>query len=131
MSHTDSIADLLTRIRNASRAGFPTTTSPYSVYRECVAKILCDEGYLTGVEIVPVGTRRELVVTLKYVNGSRPFSGLERVSKPGRRVYVGYNDIRPVRSGLGVTILSTPRGIVSDVTARKMKVGGEVICRVW
>lgn len=132
MSHTDPVADLLTRIRNASQAGLPNTVSPYSSMRERIARILCEEGYLSGYEVVQAGKRKELVVTMKYAaDRRRVISGLERVSKPGRRMYVGYNDIKQVRSGLGVTILSTPRGLLSDATAKRMKVGGEILCRVW
>lgn len=132
MTHTDGVADLLTRIRNANRIAASSTVSPYSTLRERVAKVLCDEGYLSGVEVVQSGKRKELVVSLRYGTGNqRVITGIERVSKPGRRVYIGYKDVKPVRNGLGITILSTPRGIVSDTVARKMRAGGEMICRVW
>lgn len=132
MSHTDAVADVLTRIRNASRAGLPTVVSPYSTLRERLVKMLLEEGYLAGVEAMTTGQRKVLVVTLKYVaGGGRAIIGLERVSKPGRRVYVGYNDVKPLRSGLGVSILSTPKGLLTDTGAKKLKVGGELLCRVW
>ena len=132
MSHTDAVADLLTRIRNASQAGLPHTAMPYASIRERVARLLFEEGYLSGVEVIEAEGRKQLVVSIKYVGDRRRvITTLERVSKPGRRIYMGYQDIKPVRNGLGVTILSTPKGLLSDTAARKLKVGGEVVCRVW
>lgn len=132
MSHTDSIADFLTRIRNGSQAGLPTVAIPHSVLRERLGRVLVAEGFLNGMELVESGQRKVLVVTLKYAAGQqRVIIGLERVSKPGRRMYAGYDDIKPVRSGMGVTILSTPKGIITDAAARKLRVGGEILCRVW
>lgn len=132
MSHTDAIADFLTRIRNGSQAGLPIVAIPYSVMRERLGRVLVAEGFLNGMEVVESGERKILVVALKYVAGQRRvITGLERVSKPGRRMYVGYNEIKAVRSGMGLTILSTPKGIVSDAAARKLRVGGEILCRVW
>ncbi|MBI4367295.1 MAG: 30S ribosomal protein S8 [Deltaproteobacteria bacterium] len=132
MSHTDAIADALTRIRNANQAGFPTVTIPHASRVERLIQVLCREGFLEHMEVVTAGTHRQLVVTLKYAAGQRRvISGLERVSKPGRRIYLGYEAIRPIRSGMGVSIISTPKGVVTDADARRMQVGGEVLCRVW
>ncbi|MBI2346140.1 MAG: 30S ribosomal protein S8 [Deltaproteobacteria bacterium] len=132
MSHTDPIADLLTRIRNAAQAGFQSTAVPYSALKEQVAQLLYREGYLDGVEIVTSDQRKQLVITMKYgADRRRVIAGLERVSRPGRRIYKGYAELKQLRSGLGVTILSTPRGILTDTTAKKLKVGGEILCRVW
>lgn len=132
MSMTDSIADLLTRVRNANKAALPSTTIPYSRFGESVVKVLCDEGYLKGFEVVGEGIRKSIVVAMKYTaRKEKAFEGLVKVSKPGRRVYVGCNDIRPVKGGMGVAIISTPKGVMTDATAKKEKVGGEWICSVW
>lgn len=132
MSHTDPIADFLTRVRNAAQAGLPMANAPYTRIKEDMARAMLAEGFVAGVEVVGEGIRRELVVQLKYLGRKQPvITGLERVSKPGRRVYLGYAEIRPLRSGLGVILLSTPQGVVTDAAAKKLKVGGEVLCRVW
>ncbi len=132
MSHTDPIADLLTRIRNASRAQHPTVEVGYSALKENVARVLLDEGYLSDVTIVGVAPKRSLQITLKYTADRRPIlTSLQRVSKPGCRVYSGYENITAVRSGLGISIVSTPQGVMSDEKARQKKVGGEILCEVW
>ena len=132
MSMTDPVADLLTRIRNASKAGFPSVAIPHSRMKEDVARALKDAGFIKGVEVVGEGTRKNVVVSLKYIsNKERLIQKLVRISRPGRRVYVGYNDIKPIRGGLGVAVFSTPKGVVTDSDAKKLKVGGEWICSVW
>ncbi len=132
MNMTDPIADLLTRIRNANRASLATTTIPYSRLKEEVVRVLKEEGFIRGYDTLGEGTRKNLVVTLKYkADGERVFDTLARVSKPGHRVYVGYKNIKAIRQGLGVAILSTPKGVITDTAAKKMKLGGEWLCSVW
>lgn len=129
---TDPIADLLTRIRNAARARKVTVDAPWSRQKEAIAKVLAEEGYLSDAAEVEEGERRVLRITLRYDPQRRPvILGLKRVSRPSLRVYVGVRDIPSVRKGLGVSILSTPRGILTDREARRQKVGGEVVCTVW
>jgi len=134
MAMTDPIADMLTRIRNASRARHQKVAVPWSRLKENVVKILIDEGYLKEQKKVKavVGGGDEIVIQLKFDRENRPIiSGLKRVSTPGRRVYVGANEAHPVRKGLGINVLSTPRGILVDREAQRAKVGGELICSVW
>jgi small subunit ribosomal protein S8 len=134
MAMTDPIADMLTRIRNASRARHQKVAVPWSRLKENVVKILIDEGYLKEQKKVKaaVGGGDEIVIQLKFDRENRPIiSGLKRVSTPGRRVYVGANEVNPVRKGLGINVLSTPRGILVDREAQRAKVGGELICSVW
>lgn len=129
---TDTIADMLTRIRNASQAGRESVQIPYSRTKENILKVLQSEGFLGDIQMAGEGVRKALVVSLKYAGrGIRVLAGLSRVSKPGRRVYVGHEDLRIVRGGLGVTILSTSKGIMSDNQARQQHLGGEAICKVW
>lgn len=131
MGMNDTVADFLTRIRNAYRAGHKDVHVRYAVLSEKVAKVMADEGYLDDVQVVGEGTRKSLVIKIKYVDGNSVITGLERISKPSKRVYVGHREIRPVMNGLGLSILSTPAGVISDANARKQNVGGEVICNVW
>jgi len=129
---TDPIADFLTCIRNANRALLPQAVSPYSRMKEELVKVLKEEGYVKGFETVGEGVRKTLVVSMKYSpKRERVIEGLAKVSKPGRRVYVSVDKIKPVRGGLGVAIISTPKGILSDVNAKKHNIGGEWICNVW
>jgi small subunit ribosomal protein S8 len=129
---TDPIADMLTRVRNASRAGLETAQIPYSKMKESVLKVLVQEGFLANMQVAGEGTQKALVVGLKYADrDTRVLTGLSRVSRPGRRVYLGHEDLRTVRGGLGVTILSTSKGIMSDHQARQQHLGGEAICKVW
>jgi small subunit ribosomal protein S8 len=129
---TDPIADLLTRIRNASRGRKEATEIPWSRLKEAVARVLADEGFLREVTVAEQGGRKLLRVLLKYDDSRRPvITGLERVSKPSLRVYVGSREIPSIREGLGVSVLSTPKGVVPDRIARREKVGGEVLCAVW
>jgi small subunit ribosomal protein S8 len=130
--YTDPIADMLTRIRNANMALHPETAMPTSKLKEEIARILSEEGYIDGWKIqdAPVGS--ELIVALRYDSDrQRVLQGIQRVSKPGRRVYSAARDIERVRGGLGVTIVSTSAGVMTDRDARQRNVGGEVLCRVW
>lgn len=134
---SDPIADMLTRIRNAMLAGHKATAMPNSKLKVAIARILEEEGFIEGFEEVTVEEKpfRVLRVQLKYVGDRRErrpvIAGLERVSRPGRRVYVGQRQIPWVQSGLGVAILSTPKGVMTGVRARNLGVGGEVLCKVW
>jgi len=133
MSATDTIADMLTRIRNAGIARHPQAAMPHSKMREAIAKILKDEGFIQDYETLP-GKFPTLLLHLKYTRDRRPepvIAGLRRVSKPGRRFYVGKQDIPWVRSGLGVAIVSTSKGVMTGHQARREGVGGEVLCYVW
>lgn len=134
MAMTDPIADLLTRVRNAARARHQKVAVPWSRLKENIVKILIEEGYLKESKKVKAaqGGGEELVIQLKFDRENRPIiSGMKRVSSPGRRVYVGAKGLSPVRKGLGIHVLSTPKGILVDREAQKAKVGGELICSVW
>ena len=137
MSFTDPIADMLTRIRNAVMAGHAQVALPSSKIKLEIAKILKEEGFLEGFEMVDGETEAQKVLRLKikYVGERRQrravISGLERVSKPGRRIYTKKSDIPWVLSGIGVAILSTPKGVMTGARARQLGVGGEIICKVW
>jgi small subunit ribosomal protein S8 len=134
MAMTDPIADMLTRIRNASRARHQKVAVPWSRLKESIVKVMIDEGYLKDQKKLKaaVGAGDELVIQLKFDRESRPIiSGMKRVSSPGRRVYVGAKSVTPVRKGLGIHILSTPKGILVDRNAQKENVGGELICSIW
>ena len=129
---TDPIADMLTRIRNATNARKASVDVPWSRPKEAIARVLLDEGYLGGVAVVEGQPRNTLRIDLRYDGQRRPvITGLVRVSRPSLRVYVGMKEIGDVRKGLGVIVLSTPKGILVDRVARREKVGGEVICTVW
>lgn len=128
---TDPIADMLTRIRNAIRIERPLVDMPFSKMRKGIAEALKDEGYLWDFEEIETVPARTLRLHLKYgPNGERLITRIDRVSKPGRRIYRGYRDLRPILSGMGIQILSTPKGIISDRRARVEKVGGEVLALV-
>ncbi|HEX9443191.1 MAG TPA: 30S ribosomal protein S8 [Candidatus Binatia bacterium] len=134
MGMTDPIADLLTRIRNAMRAGHDSVEVPSSRVKESLIKVLIAEGYLQDVKKVKPkeGAGDSLRILLKFDKEKRPvITGIRRISRPGRRVYVGIDEIAPVRRGLGVNVLSTPKGILVDREAKKAKVGGELLCSVW
>ena len=131
MAVTDPIADMLTRIRNAIHARHQRVDMPSSRLKTEIARILKDEGYITNFKVVEEDKKKVLRVMLRYdAEGDSPISSLERVSKPGRRVYVGAREIPRVLGGLGITILTTPKGVMSGKTARKAGVGGEVLCSV-
>jgi small subunit ribosomal protein S8 len=129
---SDPIADLLTRIRNANNARKASVDIPWSRQKEEIARVLVDEGYLGGVSVVEGTPRNVLRIDLRYDGQRRPvISGVRRVSRPSLRVYVGVKDIPAVRRGLGINVLSTPKGVLVDRNARRENVGGEVICTVW
>jgi len=128
----DPLGDMLTRIRNAQMRGKSTVRTPASKVRAWVLDVLADEGYIRGYEAVTGATGHpELEISLKYYEGTPVIRELKRVSTPGRRVYAGVRDIPSVRQGLGVSIVSTPRGVMSDAAARAANVGGEVLCTVF
>ncbi|WP_169978065.1 30S ribosomal protein S8 [Tautonia rosea] len=129
---TDPIADMLTRIRNAVRIERSHVDMPHSNEKRGIAAALKDEGYIWDYEEIDTVPARTLRLNLKYgPNGEKVISKIDRVSKPGRRVYCGYRDLKPVQGGLGVHIVSTPKGILSDRRARAEKVGGEVLALVY
>lgn len=132
MSLSDPISDMLNRIRNASDAGLKTTDISHSKMKGEIAVILKKEGYVRDVTVEGQGREKVLRVVLKYDASRHPtIKGLRRVSKPGLRRYVGFDEIPLVLGGMGVSILSTPSGIVSDSDARRKRVGGELLCQVW
>ena len=132
MSMSDPIADLLTRIRNAIRVETPYVDMPSSKVRKGIAQVLKDEGYLWGFEVIETVPAPTLRLELKYgPNGERLIATIDRVSKPGCRKYCGYKDLKPVLGGMGIRILSTPKGILSDRQARSEKVGGEVLALIY
>jgi len=137
MSMTDPIADMLTRIRNALIVGHSSVAMPASKIKVAIAKILKEEGYISSYEVVDgtIPVQKVLRVRLKYVGERRErtpvITGLERVSRPGRRVYTSRQEIPWVLSGMGIAILSTPKGVMTGQRARQLGVGGEVLCKVW
>ena len=131
MNLNDPIGDLITRIRNAQMRGRSKLTSPASSLRARVLQVLKDEGYIRDFREVANGAHKEIEIELKYFEGSPAIHEIQRVSKPGRRVYSSIKDLRLVRNGLGISIISTPKGVMSDNAAREQNVGGEIICEVY
>lgn len=132
MSMTDPIADLLTRIRNARVARHRELVVPASRMKVAIVKILKDEGYVESFKVSDEGPQGAITIQLKYApDGASAITGLERVSKPGRRVYCGKDEIPKVLGGLGITILSTSKGIMTGTSCRAEGVGGEVLCNIW
>ena len=132
MQMSDVIADMLTRIRNANDAKHATVDIPASNMKKSIADILVEEGYVKGYQIVENGNQGIIRVTLKYMAGKQKvIRGIRRVSKPGLRIYAGYEDMPKVMNGLGIAIVSTSKGIMTDKKARSLKVGGEVLAFVW
>ncbi|MFA6280664.1 MAG: 30S ribosomal protein S8 [Bdellovibrionales bacterium] len=132
MSFTDPIGDMLTRIRNGQMAKLPVVDCPSSSFRKRVLEVLQREGYIRGFsEMQKSNSHAVLAIELKYHDGMGCIRKIDRVSKPGRRVYAGIKDFGRVFNGLGISILSTPRGVLSDNEARTQNVGGEVLCRVF
>ena len=128
----DPIGDMLTRIRNAQMRGKSTVSTPASKLRAWVLDVLAEEGYIRGYEKTSSSDgHSDIEISLKYFDGVPVIKELKRISKPGRRVYLGVKDIPQVRQGLGVSIVSTPQGVMSDASARAKNVGGEVICTVF
>ncbi len=130
MSMSDPIADMLTRIRNAQMVDKTAVVMPSSKLKVAIAQVLKDEGYIDGFEVKGDASRRELEISLKYYAGRPVIERLERVSRPGLRIYKGAQDIPQVMNGLGVAIVTTPRGVMTDRKARAAGVGGEVLCYV-
>ncbi|MCD7857809.1 MAG: 30S ribosomal protein S8 [Clostridiales bacterium] len=131
MHITDPIADMLTRIRNASNAKHSTVDVPASNMKKAIAKILLDEGYIKNYQLINDGTQGIIRITLKYNGNERAITGLRRVSKPGLRVYAGADELPKVLHGLGIAIVSTSKGVLTDKAARAQHVGGEVLAFVW
>ena len=131
MHITDPIADMLTRIRNANSARPDTVDVPASNMKKSIAQILLDEGYIKSYQIVDDGTQGVIHITLKYNGKDKVITGLRRVSKPGLRVYVGADELPRVLRGLGIAIISTSKGVMTDKAARAAHVGGEVLAFVW
>lgn len=132
MTMTDPIADMLTRIRNANTVGHETVDIPASKMKKAIAEILTAEGYINGFDVIEDGAQGTIKVQMKYgANKEKVISGIKKISKPGLKVYAKANEIPKVLGGLGIAIISTSNGIISDKEARKLNVGGEVICYVW
>ena len=132
MQITDTIADLLTRIRNASSAKHATVDVPASNVKKAIAQILVDEGYVKSFQLIEDCKQGIIRITLKYTDGKSPvITGLRRVSKPGLRIYSSCEDMPKVRKGLGIAIVSTSKGIMTDKKARELNVGGELLAFVW
>ncbi len=131
MNLNDPVGDLITRIRNAQLRGRSRLLSPASTLRVRVLNVLKDEGYIRDFREVEKDGHKELEVELKYFEGAPAIHEIQRVSKPGRRVYSAVKDLRLVRNGLGISILSTPKGVMSDNAARQHNVGGEILCEVY
>ena len=129
---TDPIADMLTRIRNALRNEAPSVDIPYSRLNDRIAQVLVDEGYIVQYQVIERSPRNVLRIQLKYgPEGEQVVQSIQRISKPGRRVYRGHRELRPVRAGLGISVLSTSHGVMSDRQARTRHLGGEVLCEVY
>lgn len=135
MTINDPIADMLTRIRNALMAGHNEVSVPHSRMKVAIAQILKDEGYIEDFQLIDDAPFSWIHITLKYWGGRRDrrpvISKLERVSKPGRRIYVGCDDVPWIKSGMGIAILTTPKGVITGQQARRLHVGGELLCYVW
>lgn len=132
MSMTDPIADMLTRIRNANSAGLPEAMVPTSKVKVAIADVLKKEGFILGYSVIDDSTQGMIKVALKYdKNRKSVIEGIKRISRPGRRVYANKDKIPRTRGGLGVTLISTSQGIMSDVDARNLGIGGELLCSIW
>ena len=131
MQITDPIADLLTRIRNANSAKHDTVDVPSSNMKKAIVEILYAEGYIKNFQVIEDGKQGVIRITLKYVGGEKAISGLKRVSKPGLRIYAGADELPRVLKGLGIAIVSTSKGIMTDKKARANHVGGEILAYVW
>lgn len=131
MNTTDPIADMLTRIRNANRERHLTVDIPYSKEKKAIADILVSEGFVESQDIIEEGSHKTIRLTLKYKNKTRVLQGLKRISKPGLRIYANVEELPRVLNGLGIAIISTSKGIMTDKEARKQNVAGEVLAYVW
>ena len=131
MQMSDVIADMLTRIRNANNAKHESVDIPASNLKKAIADILNEEGYISGYQVIEDGKQGIIRITLKYIGKQKVIQGLRRVSKPGLRIYTSCEDLPKVMNGLGVAIVSTSKGIMTDKKARKANVGGEILAFVW
>lgn len=132
MSMSDPLGDMLTRIRNGQSVQKEAIRCPWSRFRESVCGVLQDEGFIRGYKTEELeNNKKDLVIELKYVEGAPVIREIKRVSKPGRRVYTKIQDLQPFHNGLGVTVVSTPQGVMTDHNARSANVGGEVLCQVY
>lgn len=131
MNLTDPVADMLTRIRNAVKEKHTIVDVPYSKVKNEIAKILLEEGFVADIETVENGTQKNIRITLKYKDSKSVIQGLKRISKPGLRIYAEKEELPRVLNGLGIAIISTSKGIVTDKVARKENVGGEVMAYIW
>ena len=131
MAVTDSISDLLSRIRNGGQAGHRTVEIPRSNLKVAIVQILKDQGYITDFEDINEGVQGSIKVVMRYHNRQPAIREIKRASKPGRRLYVSTDTLPRVKNGLGVAIISTPKGVMTDKDARRMNVGGEFLCTVW
>lgn len=131
MNLTDPVADMLTRIRNAAKSKHSIVDVPYSKVKSEIANILLSEGYIADTEIVENGAHKNIRITLKYIDSKCVIQGLKRISKPGLRIYAEKEELPRVLNGLGIAIISTSKGIVTDKAARNLGVGGEVMAYVW
>ena len=131
MTMTDPIADMLTRIRNANTVGHATVDIPASNIKKSIAGILLNEGYIKGYDVIEDGKQGVIRVQMKYSGKEKVISGIKKISKPGLKVYAKRGEVPKVLGGLGIAILATSKGVISDKEARKLGVGGEVICYVW
>lgn len=129
---TDPIADMLTRLRNGLKARHASVAVPYSQFRQALLKRLVETGFIKGVEMVGEAPKKNLLVHLKYARDKQSIiSGIVRVSTPGRRVYKSYRNLKPVMNGLGLLMVSTPKGVFTDYEAREKKMGGEILFKIW
>ena len=131
MATHDSIGDFLTIVRNASTAGKDTCTAQWSKIREGIAAILKDEGYIASFEVSGEKAQKVITINMKYMGGVSALTGITRVSTPGCRMYYEYRNIPRVLNGMGISILTTSRGVLKDADCRAKKVGGEILCKVW
>lgn len=130
MSMQDPVADMLTCIRNAQMMGIKSVRTPFSKFKLEILKVLQDEGFVDGFETLDVDNKKDIQVALKYYQGKPVIEKIKRISRPALRIYKGHDKLPLVRGGLGIAIISTPKGVMADKTARAQKVGGEVVCTV-
>lgn len=128
---TDTLSDMLTRLKNATLIGKKIVALPYAKNCEAVARVMQEEKYLTAVKVEGEGKNKQLILTPAYVGGESAFHSLRRISKPGVRIYSPYKELKPVLSGMGISIISTSKGVMSDRSAKMQKLGGEVLLELW
>ena len=131
MSLTDPIGDMIARIKNAQMRNYKKVELPSSKFKSKIADVLKNEGYINGYKVLNESNKSKLEIQLKYNSGNPVISYIQRVSKPGRRVFSSAESLPKINNGLGIAIISTPKGVMSDIDARKQKVGGEIICKVF